>query len=148
MEENIYDELQIWQHLLSWLFNIRNSDKCRNGTIIKRHLTILLVIKSTFYCALLIMIDRRQVMTRQYEEIYQKTNWIINLFFKYEVLIQYLVSSEGRLTYGEVRVLLQKNQGLTSFYKSITTSSNNTIRLTGNHLIYARTTSAEFFLPK
>ena len=49
-----------------------------------------------------------------------------------------LVSSRGNLMYSEVRTFRQKQNAVTSVYKSITTAENNTISLSGNHLIYAR----------
>ena len=47
------------------------------------------------------------------------------------------VSSTGQPTYTEVKAFLQKEQNMIIQCKSITTQ-NETLTLTGNHLIYAR----------
>ena len=60
----------------------------------------------------------------------------------------YLATSDGSLTYSEVISFVEKQHALTTMFKSITTSFNNTVTLTGNHLIYARRSSVEKFIPK
>ena len=59
-------------------------------------------------------------------------------FILYQMLNLLSVSSGGRLTYGKVKAFQKKQYSMTSVYKSISTSSNNTITLSENHLIYAR----------
>ena len=48
------------------------------------------------------------------------------------------VMSNGRLAFSEVLSFLEKKAAQISKYKSITTSSNTTIQLSGNHLMYAQ----------
>ena len=57
------------------------------------------------------------------------------------------VSSEGRLQHSEVRTFLRKEESVIALYRSITTSGNNTISLSGNHLIHARKISNDKFTP-
>ena len=47
--------------------------------------------------------------------------------------------------YSEVKTFLKKQSTLTGMYMSITTSLNTTVRLTSNHLIYARRNFDEKF---
>ena len=63
------------------------------------------------------------------------------------IYIWYLVSSEGRVAYNEVRAFLHKQPTVTKEYKSITTSLNTTISLSGNHLIFARKVFTDKFQP-
>ena len=56
------------------------------------------------------------------------------------------VSSGGILTYSQVTMFLkQPNQILK--YQSITTVGNETLSLTGNHLVYARKCNSDQFIP-
>ena len=50
-------------------------------------------------------------------------------------------------TYSEVRTFMMEDHTVINDYMSITTSWNNTISLTGNHLIYARKNSTKKFNP-
>ena len=59
----------------------------------------------------------------------------------------YPASSDGSLMYSEVRTFLKRQRTVTSMYKSVTTSSNNTILLSGNHPIYARQSPTDKFKP-
>ena len=47
--------------------------------------------------------------------------------------------------YSEVRTFLHTEPAATAIFKSITTSGNNTVRLSENHVIFARNTIAEEF---
>ena len=58
-----------------------------------------------------------------------------------------LVSSAGRLMYSKLRTFLKKQNATVLKYKSIATSVNNTITLTGNHLIYGRKSFTDEFNP-
>ena len=58
-----------------------------------------------------------------------------------------LVSQSGRLTYSKVITFLKKQPKTSNMYKSITTSGNKTINLSGNHLIYGRKSSSDKFNP-
>ena len=60
------------------------------------------------------------------------------------LVIGFSVSSDGTLTYSQVRTFLKSQPAVVTMYKSFTTSSNNTIQLSGNHLIYARQNSEKF----
>ena len=59
----------------------------------------------------------------------------------------YLVSKDGSLIYSEVTSFLEKQQDTTTVYKSIATSGNKTIHLTGNHPIYTRKSGTDRFYP-
>ena len=62
-------------------------------------------------------------------------------------IAQYLVSSNGVIGFSEVRGFLKKQETVIYTYKSIRTSKNITITLTGNHLIYVQKSYAEKFIP-
>ena len=55
------------------------------------------------------------------------------------------VLSDGTLAYSEIRTFVKKEPDVISMYKQITTSSNVTISLSADHLIYARKGSSEKF---
>ena len=57
------------------------------------------------------------------------------------------VSPSGRLTYSKVSTFLKKQYETINMYKSIKTSGNKTISLSGNHLIYGRKTAVGKFNP-
>ena len=54
---------------------------------------------------------------------------------------------DSSLKYSEVKVFLKQKANVVMVYKSITTSNNDTIHLSNNHLIYSRKTSTETFSP-
>ena len=58
-----------------------------------------------------------------------------------------LVSENGEITFSEVKAFIEKQPHVTAIYKSISTSSNQTITLSPNHLIYARKVETEKYLP-
>ena len=58
----------------------------------------------------------------------------------------YTVSSTGMVTYSEVRAFLEKESDIMIQCKSISTV-NETLILTGNHLIFAREKFASQFNP-
>ena len=57
------------------------------------------------------------------------------------------VSSDGIFGYSEVMSFLKEQPTIMAVYQSITTSCNNTIDLSENHLIYGRTSSTDKFSP-
>ena len=57
------------------------------------------------------------------------------------------VSKDGSLIYTDVTSFLEKQQDTTTLYKSIATSGNKTIHLTGNHNIYTRKSGSDKFNP-
>ena len=57
------------------------------------------------------------------------------------------VSSHDELTYSEVKLFLVKEFDVVTEYKTITTSSNRTISLSGNHLIFSRKADCDKFYP-
>ena len=57
-----------------------------------------------------------------------------------------IVSSTGELTFSEVTTFLKKQRDIVMLYKSIV-SVNETLSLTGNHLVYARKTFDHRFNP-
>ena len=81
-----------------------------------------------------------------------KLHSIIDYIFSYYLAhvlnaFCHLVASDGRITYSEVKGFLHKLPTVTNFYKSITTSRNETINLSGRHLIYSRKSVTEKFHP-
>ena len=57
------------------------------------------------------------------------------------------VSPEDTVTYGEVLTFMNKQPNTILVYKVITTSMDNSIILSGNHVIYARKSNKEKFVP-
>ena len=53
----------------------------------------------------------------------------------------------GSITYSEVRTFMKKQSTMVGMYRSITTSLNKTISLSGDHLIYARSPGTDKFNP-
>ena len=56
------------------------------------------------------------------------------------------VSAVGVVTYSEVKTFFKKRSSI-SMYKLITTNMNNTISLSGDHLIYAKKNENGIFQP-
>ena len=54
---------------------------------------------------------------------------------------------DGKTTFSEIKAFLTKEQTAVNMYEQITTASNQTISLTGNHSIYVRKRFTEHFLP-
>ena len=63
------------------------------------------------------------------------------------MFLSLLVSVDGSMTYSEIRGFMKKQNSMVTMYKSVTTSSNKVIQLSGNHLIYGRKTSTGEFNP-
>ena len=59
-----------------------------------------------------------------------------------------IVSSAGNKIYSEVKTFLKRHADMIMDYNSITTSGNETLTLSENHLIYARTSCQDQFNPK
>ena len=59
----------------------------------------------------------------------------------------YLVSPDGGVKYSEIRTFMKKQPVAMTVYKSIKTSLNYTISLTGEHLIHARKSGTDKFNP-
>ena len=57
------------------------------------------------------------------------------------------VLENGDIIFSEVKAFLKKQPHVTGTYKSITTSTNQTITLSPNHLIYARKAGMEKYTP-
>ena len=53
---------------------------------------------------------------------------------------------DGSNTYSEIKAFLMKEHTAVTMYQQITTSTNQTISLTGNHLIYVRKRFTDNFL--
>ena len=64
----------------------------------------------------------------------------------YVFYISYLVSVSGNIKYSEVKAFQDKKPNMLTQYKSITVG-NETLILTGNHLVYARKNIADQFNP-
>ena len=62
-------------------------------------------------------------------------------------LNELIVSSSGSVTYSELVAFLAKLPNVISQYKSISILGNETLILTGNHLVYAKKGSADQFNP-
>ena len=58
------------------------------------------------------------------------------------------MSSGGSIKYSEVIAFMHKDDSAIGAYKSIMTSRNKTISLSGSHLIYARINHNDKFVPK
>ena len=56
-----------------------------------------------------------------------------------------LVPTDGSVMYSVVRTFIRKQHTGTTTYKTIRTSLNYTISLTGNHLIYVRAPGSDKF---
>ena len=52
-------------------------------------------------------------------------------------MVLYSVGPIGRVTFSEVRGFMKRRDAVTTMYKSISTSLDKTISLSGEHLIYA-----------
>ena len=57
------------------------------------------------------------------------------------------VSSSCGIIYSEVQIFLKRQPDVITKYMSITTATNRTITLTGNHLVYSRSFSNDEFQP-
>ena len=86
---------------------------------------------------------RSQVKMCRYVEGIHYTKLHLNIFLLY----WHTVTSDGNIIYSEVKEFLHKLPTVNSFYKSITTSKNETINLSGKHLIYSIKNYAEKFSP-
>ena len=58
------------------------------------------------------------------------------------------VSLDGSVMYSKVKAFMKEVRSMVSMYKSITTSTNETNRISGNHLIYTRKHDALMFNPQ
>ena len=58
-----------------------------------------------------------------------------------------IVSSTGRMAYSAVRIFLKKDSLTIVKYQSITTSCNESLTLSEDHLLYARKVGSEEFHP-
>ena len=65
-----------------------------------------------------------------------------NLYF-----LGHTVSHSGNIVYSEIRGFMKKQHTGIVMYKTLTTSKNKTIQLSGDHLIYARKTSLNKYHP-
>ena len=95
-------------------------------------------------------------MNEEYSPLFQqfinhpKLNLMANIMVKnkYKTFFTWNPGlSDGRHTHGKIITFLKKQHNVIMEYKSITTSLNNTINLSGNHLIYARTSCSDQFHP-
>ena len=58
------------------------------------------------------------------------------------------MSPDGSVVYDKVRTFMKKVPSMINMYKSIITSLNETIRISGNHLIYTRKYEVDMFNPQ
>ena len=65
----------------------------------------------------------------------------------YEMFLISVVSKFGIVRYSEVVSFLQKEANVVAKYESITTSHNESIQLSGSHLVFARKHIDEKFNP-
>ena len=63
------------------------------------------------------------------------------------MLLYEIVSATGRMTYSKVRTFLKKDPLAMVRYKSITTSSNESLTLSGDHLVFSRKSDNDEFNP-
>ena len=71
----------------------------------------------------------------------------IHVNSKINIFIGYLTFPATGVSYSEVRTFMKRQPTVTTMYKSITTSCNNTINLSRDHLIYARKSRTDEFTP-
>ena len=81
--------------------------------------------------------------TPSYTELQNRQKYIVSLFHSMASTVEHLfsfdtVTSTGSVTYSEIRAFLKKQPNMINHYKTITTA-DETVTLTLNHLIYART---------
>ena len=76
------------------------------------------------------------------EMTYKKIRCFLHIYFPYITVTPY-----GGVTYSEVKIFLVKQPDVVTEYRTITTSSNRTISLSGNHLIYTHESGSDKFLP-
>ena len=67
--------------------------------------------------------------------------------FEYDLYLFGVVSLTGNIMYSEVRTFLHMEPELITKYKAITTFNNESITLSGNHLVYAREMYTDRFIP-
>ena len=60
----------------------------------------------------------------------------------------YLVSEGGKTQFSQVTSFMKRSPLSTAEYLFISTTTNTTIRMTGEHLIYNRKSDAEMFRPR
>ena len=65
----------------------------------------------------------------------------------HELIFILIGFSNSEMEYGELRTFLKRQSDVIMKYKSITTSMNQTLSLSANHLIYARQNCHERFTP-
>ena len=75
--------------------------------------------------------------------IFYSLKFISNISF----IFHKKVSSNGIVTYNEVVAFLERHSKVITQYRSITTSSNDTLIATGNHLVYAKKHDTTQFNP-
>ena len=63
------------------------------------------------------------------------------------IFVYHAVSSTGEMTYSEVIAFLKKDPTTLIEYQLITTSYNESVILSGDHLIYARKLGSDEFNP-
>ena len=83
-------------------------------------------------------------MTTDFLQFFNQYSCI--LYILYLVFLNVVLSS-GAVIYSEVRAFLEKDFTVITKYKSLTTIWNETLTLTGNHLIYGRKNCTDKFNP-
>ena len=86
-------------------------------------------------------------LTLQRTEIVAQVTYHINHFYNMNVFSLHAGYVDGSATYSQVIAFVRREPTKIPMYKSITTSSNQTISLTGNHLVYARNGPTGRFTP-
>ena len=66
---------------------------------------------------------------------------------KCSFFVYYSVTSSGKIGFSEVKTFLKTQDAVTYTYKSIRTSMNVNITLTGYHLIYVQKSCVQKFIP-
>ena len=65
----------------------------------------------------------------------------------YSNIYKILVSEDNSVTYSEVLTFMKQHSEIIEIYKSLTTACAKTVRLSVNHLIYARSDHNTKFTP-
>ena len=98
--------------------------------------------KSRLWIILFVTLKNRQYKFKSTHINFETTLWYC--VFSWQI---HKTSLGSHLEYSDIRVFLEQLPTATTVYKSITTSNNNTIHLSKNHLIYSRKSNTEIFNP-
>ena len=94
-----------------------------------------------------------KIQEMNYSHIFQRNFLIICLFFVIVIfcgcdfVISYKVSASGKVIHSKVVAFFKKLPNMITQYKSITTFGNESLIVSGDHLVYAKVSLADQFKP-